>query len=90
MLDTVTLTVIILSSISISILTSVVFFLFGYACGWRQRCKASESVSGGQAISDNNPVHYERVVPNITTERADLKLTKNEAYASLNIGLSQS
>lgn len=88
MLDSVTLIVIIISSIFVSILTSITFFLVGYAChGWKQRCKTTGSVSGRQTTSETGPVYYERVVPkfNITsTDHVELKLTKNEAYASLN------
>ena len=71
---------IIVSSISVFILTSFTFLLFGYICGWRQRCK-TPSRSGEQTI-ENSPV-YESVVPTITTEQADLKLEKNEAYDQL-------
>ena len=87
MLNVVTLTVI--PSIFLSILASIIFFLFGYSCrGWRQRCKRSESRE--QTTSEANPQN-ERVVPNATTEhQVDLKLTRNEAYASLNIELSHS
>ena len=81
MLDAVTLAVV--SSISVFIFTSIVFFLFGYACGCRQRQRKS-----GRQISKNSPV-YENAVPNLTTEQADLELTRNEAYGSLNVGSSQ-
>ena len=81
MLDAVTLAVV--SSISVFIFTSIIFFLFGYACGCRQRQRKS-----GRQISENSPV-YENTVPNLTTEQADLELTRNEAYGSLNVGSSQ-
>ena len=80
MLDAVTLAV--ASSVSVFLLTSIVFFLFGYACGCRQRQRKS-----GRRISENSPV-YENTVPNLTTEQADLELTRNEAYGSLNVGSS--
>ena len=80
MLDAVTLAVV--SSISVFLLTSIIFFLFGYAYGCRQGQRKSD-----REISENSPV-YENAVLNLTTEQADLELTRNEAYGSLNVGPS--
>ena len=81
MLDAATLVMV--SSISVFILTSITFFLFGYACRCRQRCEKP-----GVQTLENRPV-YENVVPQLTTEQVDLELTRNEAYESLNVGLSR-
>ena len=74
MLDAVTLAVI--SSISVFIFTSIVFFLFGYVCHCRQEYRKS-----GRQISEN-------MMPELTTERVDL--TRNEVYDIFKIGISQS
>lgn len=79
MLDTVTLAVV--SSLSVFILTAILFFLFGYICGCRQKCRKSD----GQ-ISENISPIYGTTVPELTIEQVDL--TKNEAYGFLNIGSS--
>ena len=84
MLDAVTLSVV--SSISVFFLTSILFFLFGYVCGCRQKCSKS-----GRQISENVDPVYESTTPGpaeLTIEQVDL--TKNEAYDLFNIGVSQS
>ena len=75
------------SSTCVFIFTSILFFLFGYACGFKQKCR--------KQIAANifNPI-YENTMPDhthaeITTEQVDsVDLTKNEAYDLLNIGTS--
>ena len=75
-----------ISSTCVFIFTSIVFFLFGYACGFRQKCRK-------QIAANVNPI-YENTMPGhmhaeITTEQVDsVDLTKNEAYDLLNIGTS--
>ena len=66
----------VVSSISVFICTSIVFFLFGYVCRCRQECRKS-----GRQIS-------EYTMPEVTTEQVDLR--RNEAYDIFKIGISQS
>ena len=79
-----------ISSTCVFIFSSIVFFLFGYACGCRQKCTRK---SGKQIAANVNPIPvYENTMPGraeITTEQVDsVDLTKNEAYDLLNIGTS--
>ena len=78
MLNAVTLAV--GSSVSVFLLTAILFFLFGYVCGCRQKCRKS---GDGWNV---NPVH-ENTMPGpavLTTEQVDL--TINEAYGLFNTG----
>ena len=74
-----TLTLAVVSSTCVFIFTSILFFLFGYACGRKSGKKISENV---------NPIIHENTIPG--PELMDL--TKNEAYDLLNTrgtGISQ-
>ena len=83
--STITLTAV--SSTCVFIFTFILFFLFGYACGFRQKCRK-------QIAANVNPI-YENTMPGhmhaeITTDQVDsVDLTKNEAYDLVNIGTSR-
>ena len=77
-----------ISSTCVFIFTSIVFFLFGYMCGCRQKCRKS----GEQIAANINPIYMpgHNMHAEITTEQVDsVDLTKNEAYDLLNIGTSR-
>ena len=73
-----------ISSTCVFIFTSIVFFLFGYMCGYRQKCRKS----GEQIAANINPIYTPgHMHAEITTEQVDsVDLTKNEAYDLVNIG----
>ena len=73
------LALVVLSSVSAFFLTSISFFLFGYICGCRQKCRKS---ADGQISSENVDLVYENNVPGpavLTTKEVAMDLTINEA-----------
>ena len=80
------ITLAVISSTCVFIVTSIVFYLFGYMCGCRQKCRKS----GKQIAANVNPIYMPgHMHAEITTEQVDsVDLTKNEAYDLLNIGTS--